>query len=57
MKTSGFVLIILLLGVSTPALAQMTGGSMSGRVTDASDAAIPGASLTIQNQPPDRRVP
>jgi hypothetical protein len=28
----------------------MTGGSISGRVTDVSEAAIPGATVTIENQ-------
>jgi len=49
MKTAGFVPILFTLGIFSPVLAQMTGGSISGKVTDASDAAIPGATLTIQN--------
>jgi hypothetical protein len=50
LKTTGFVLTIILLGASSSALAQMTGGSISGKVTDASDAAISSATITIQNQ-------
>src|SRR5580658_4200002 len=49
-KTNGFVLILVLLGVLHSALAQMTGGSISGRVTDASSAVIPGATVTLENQ-------
>jgi len=50
MKTSGFLLILVLLGVFYSALAQTTGGCMRGRVTDASGAVIPGATVTIENQ-------
>jgi hypothetical protein len=50
MKTAGFFPILFALGIFSPVLAQMTGGSISGKVTDASDAAISGATLTIQNQ-------
>src|SRR5882724_10392028 len=50
MKTNGSILILVLLGLSSAALAQMTGGSISGRVTDATDAALAGATVTIQNQ-------
>ena len=39
-----------MLGIFSPVLAQMTGGSISGKVTDASEAAVSGATLTIQNQ-------
>ena len=46
----GLVPILFTLGIFSPVLAQMTGGSISGKVIDASDAAISGATLTIQNQ-------
>ena len=41
--------MLVLLGVSNSALTQTTGGSISGRVIDASDAGIPGAIVTIEN--------
>jgi hypothetical protein len=42
--------MVALIGVAMPGFAQITGGTISGRVIDASDAAIPGALITIQNQ-------
>ena len=48
--THRFVPILFMLGIFSPVLAQMTGGSISGKVTDASEAAVLGATLTIQNQ-------
>ena len=50
MRTLEVFFTLILLGVSTPAPAQVTGGSISGRVTDASGAAVPGVTITIQNQ-------
>jgi hypothetical protein len=50
MKRADFVLMLVLMGVCASALAQMTGGSISGMVTDAFDTAIPGATVTIQSQ-------
>src|SRR5207245_2357752 len=54
-KTSAFWRIVMglfLVSVvaSSPAAAQMTGGTISGTVTDSTQAVVPGAEVTIVNQ-------
>ena len=44
-----FILISALCGAGLPALAQATLGSISGRVTDPSAAAVPGVNVTLTN--------
>src|SRR6202035_2514114 len=46
-----FVVLVLMLAVfvSLPVFAQVTGGTLSGTVSDPSGASIPGAQLTIKN--------
>src|ERR1700675_3931451 len=46
-----FVCLVLMLAVfvSLPVFAQVTGGTLSGTVSDPSGASIPGAQLTIKN--------
>ncbi|MCU1237103.1 MAG: TonB-dependent receptor plug, partial [Candidatus Solibacter sp.] len=55
MKKSKVVLILVLFGCCGSALSQMTGGRISGRVTDASGAVIPGTTVTIENQTTGQR--
>ncbi|HKT68274.1 MAG TPA: carboxypeptidase-like regulatory domain-containing protein, partial [Terriglobales bacterium] len=43
------VCVILICGLSLPSPAQSTYGSITGRVTDPSGAAIPGAEVTLTN--------
>jgi hypothetical protein len=50
MKTAHRILTLILFSAFLSAIAQTTGGSISGRVVDASEAAIPGARVTIQSQ-------
>lgn len=41
--------LVVVMGVTTPALAQAVTGTMQGTVTDASGAVLPGALVTIKN--------
>jgi Carboxypeptidase regulatory-like domain/TonB dependent receptor-like, beta-barrel len=41
--------LVLIMGVAPPLSAQVTGGSMSGTVTDGSGSAIPNAKIVIRN--------
>src|ERR1700716_928756 len=41
---------LLLLSLSSAAFAQVTGGTISGSVTDPSSAAVPGATVVVLNQ-------
>jgi len=44
-----WVFVLVLVAVSTPLFAQTVTGTMTGNVTDASQAALPGVTVTIRN--------
>src|SRR6202162_3779325 len=44
-----FVALILSMSISVPVHAQVTGGTFTGTITDASGAAVPSARVTISN--------
>ena len=46
---SVILLAVLLLGTSTAGLAQLTQGTIEGRVTDESKAVVPGVEIAISN--------
>jgi outer membrane receptor protein involved in Fe transport len=47
--TQMFLSVLLAFVISRPAFAQVAGATLSGRVTDPSDAVIPGAQVTIKD--------
>jgi len=49
-STVGIRVLFLCLGICSSSFAQMTGGTISGTVTDSSQAAIPSATITILNK-------
>lgn len=44
------VLVVIVILPGTPALAQISGGSISGQVIDALGGAIPDSTVNIENQ-------
>ena len=43
------VLVLVLVVLTTPLFAQTVTGTMTGNVTDASQSALPGVTITIRN--------
>jgi carboxypeptidase family protein/TonB-dependent receptor-like protein len=48
MKRSYLVLVLILIGLGRPALAQVQGGTVSGTVLDEQGAVLPGVAVTLQ---------
>ena len=48
MKRSYLVLVLILIGLGRPALAQVQGGTVSGTVLDEQGAVLPGIAVTLQ---------
>ncbi len=49
LRCSSAILLILAIGFSAPALAQVAGGTLSGTVSDPSGGAVPQATVEIEN--------
>ena len=44
-----FVTLLIMFGVQMPAFAQTVSGTIQGRIVDANEAVVPGATIVIRN--------